>query len=137
MSAVQRIRKELDKYIRSPSQLWTLNLYDNDILTWYVIIRNIPSKKHYDKEYNIRIDFTSDYPFKPPRFVFLSDIKSRFVHNNTICIDILQDNWSPVLTIDSIIVSICSLLSDENESTKYLPNNDDHMEILAKRFKAI
>ena len=138
MSAVQRIRKELNKYRANPSNLWTLNICDNDILTWYIIVRNIPSKNHYGKEYKMRVDFSSDYPFKPPRIVLLSQIKSRFIHNNKICIDILNSNgWSPALTVDSLIQSICSLLSDEDENMRYRPDNDDHMEILAKRFKSI
>ena len=34
--------------------------------------------------------------------------------------DILKDNWSPVMTISKVLLSICSLLND--------PNPDDPLE---------
>ncbi|KAL2906631.1 Ubiquitin-conjugating enzyme E2 2 [Bienertia sinuspersici] len=66
--------------------------------------------------------FSSSYPEKPPRVRFTSDIfHPNVYHDGTLCMDIIQDAWSPchnVATILTSIQAIClvkdSLLTDPN-----------------------
>jgi len=57
--------------------------------------------------FNLRMKFSEEYPNKAPEVVFVS----RLFHPNVykdgrICLDILQSKWSPVNTVQAVLVSI-------------------------------
>ncbi len=61
------------------------------------------------------IQFPADYPFKPPKVTFQTRIYHCNVNSSgAICLDILKDNWSPILTISKVLLSVTSLMSDAN-----------------------
>ncbi|KAL9240114.1 hypothetical protein vseg_014371 [Gypsophila vaccaria] len=59
----------------------------------------------------LTIKIPTNYPYKPPKIKF----KTKVFHPNvtsdgTIEIDILGSQWSPALTIEKLLISICSFL---------------------------
>ncbi len=63
-------------------------------------------------------EFTEEYPNKPPTVRFIS----RMFHPNVyadggICLDILQNRWSPTYDVSAILTSIQSLLDEPNPNS--------------------
>ena len=71
----------------------------------------------------MEINFSDDYPVKPPSVKFISPIFHPNVYRDgKICVDILQGEWSPAQNVRTILVSIRSLLMDPNPNS---PANRD------------
>ncbi|GMI26607.1 hypothetical protein TeGR_g12384, partial [Tetraparma gracilis] len=64
------------------------------------------------------LEFTEDYPNKAPQVRFITKIFHPNVYNDgQICLDILQNQWSPIYDISAILTSIQSLLCDPNPAS--------------------
>ncbi|KAK9172249.1 Ubiquitin-conjugating enzyme family protein [Cryptosporidium meleagridis] len=60
----------------------------------------------------------SEYPTKPPDVRFLSKMFHPNIYpDGRICLDILQNQWSALIDIASVLTSIQSLLSDPNPNS--------------------
>ena len=90
-----------------------------------------PPESSFENGYFLfKIIFPEDFPFRPPKFVFMTEIfHPNIFEDGLVSVDILYDQWSPVLCYFSpIIYSIQSLLND--------PNPDDFLnEAAAKLYK--
>ncbi|KAK9692667.1 Ubiquitin-conjugating enzyme [Popillia japonica] len=72
---------------------------DNNIMIWNAVI-------------------FEEYPNKPPTVRFVSHMFHPNVYaDGGICLDILQNRWSPTYDVSAILTSIQSLLSDPNPNS--------------------
>jgi ubiquitin-conjugating enzyme E2 A len=68
--------------------------------------------------FRLELIFTEDYPNKPPTVKFLTKLFHPNVYaNGGICLDLLQNQWSPIYDIAAILTSIQSLLTDPNPNS--------------------
>ena len=63
-------------------------------------------------------------PIEPPEVIFVGGFPQHehIYSNGFICMSILYDGWSPVMNINSIVLSIISMLDSSKE--KLRPEND-------------
>jgi ubiquitin-conjugating enzyme E2 D/E len=65
--------------------------------------------------FTLSVTCGADYPMKPPKAKFVGKIWHPNVGSNgDICLDVLQNMWSPALTLEQLFLSIASLLTDPN-----------------------
>lgn len=68
-----------------------------------------------DGTFRLVLTFDESYPNKPPTVKFLSKMFHPNVYaNGELCLDILQNRWSPTYDVAAILTSIQSLLHDPN-----------------------
>ena len=113
--SLKRLNKELLEFQKDPPCNCSAGPINQDLYHWTATILG-PEKTPYENGvFVLEIHFPSDYPFKPPKINFKTKIYHCNISNSgCICLDILKDKWSPALTINKVLLSICSLFSDCN-----------------------
>jgi len=87
----------------------------DNIMVWSAVIFGPPDTPFEDGVFRLQLTFDESYPTKPPGAVFVS----RMFHPNVyadgkLCLDILQNRWSPTYDVAAVLTSIQSLLHDPN-----------------------
>jgi ubiquitin-conjugating enzyme E2 D len=123
MSSSKRIMKEMQDMEKSPVDNCTAGPVDpSNLLLWRGTIIG-PEKSPYEGGlFQLEIQFPNEYPFKPPKVVFLTKVYHPNINSGGgICLDILKDAWVPSLTIGKVLLSISSLLTDANPKDPLVP----------------
>jgi len=124
MSTIQRLKKELEELQNNPPTNCSAGIVEDDIYHWQATILGPHSSPYENGVFYLRIEFPQDYPFKPPRVSFITKIYHCNINNTgNICLDILKDQWSPALTISKVLLSICSLMDDQNPNDPLMTDN--------------
>ena len=126
MSTLQRIQKELIEIKKDPPANCSAGPEGEDLYEWQASIMGPKDSPYQGGVFWLKIHFPKDYPFKPPKVMFLTKIYHPNISSSgAICIDILKDNWSPALTISKVLLCICSLLDDPNPDDPLVPDIAD------------
>jgi len=91
---------------------------DNNIMLWNAVIFGPHDTPFEDGTFKLTIEFTEEYPNKPPKVRFVSKMFHPNVYaDGAICLDILQNRWSPTYDVSAILTSIQSLLDEPNPNS--------------------
>lgn len=65
--------------------------------------------------FTLRIEFPNSYPSSPPKITMLTKMYHPNINDlGQICLNILDTDWVPSLTIIKVLISISSIMSDPN-----------------------
>lgn len=111
---VRQIEKQASEY----EKMFKLSRKDDNIYHWQAVIFGPVDSLYEGYKFELDIHLPDNYPFSPPNVKFLTPIQHVNVNaKGDICLDILKNNWTPSLNIQSVIVSLGQLLT--------YPNTDD------------
>lgn len=91
----------------------------------------IPQEGYYKQgKFNFKVDISNDFPITPPKIRCLN----RIYHPNidlegNVCLNILREDWSPVLNLNSILIGLNFLFLEPNPND---PLNKDSANVLVK-----
>ena len=140
--ALRRINKELLDFTKDPPENCSAGPVNDDLFNWSATIMGPSDSPFHQGIFNLSIHFPTDYPFKPPKVNFTTKIYHPNISSSgSICLDILKQQWSPALTVNKILLSICSLLTDPNpddplvpEAAQLFKTNKNKYEMIAREW---
>ncbi|KAK7790422.1 hypothetical protein R5R35_010481 [Gryllus longicercus] len=87
----------------------------SNFLVWKGVIFGPPDTPYEDGTFKIRLRFTKEYPMKPPKVRFVSKMFHPNINDTgDIFIDILDNKWSPMYDVASLLMAIQSTLNEPN-----------------------
>lgn len=119
----KRLKNELSELANNPVSNCSAGPKNSeDITHWQATIFGPEGTPYSGGVFELDIQFTDEYPFKPPKVYFKTPIyHCNINHQGGICLDILKDNWSPALNTSNLLLSICSLLAEPNPNDPLVP----------------
>eukprot|EP01028_Stygiella_incarcerata_P014220 TRINITY_DN922_c0_g1_i2.p1 TRINITY_DN922_c0_g1~~TRINITY_DN922_c0_g1_i2.p1 ORF type:complete len:176 (+),score=35.70 TRINITY_DN922_c0_g1_i2:335-862(+) len=104
---------------------------DSNLFKWSIFIFGPPDTIYEGGLFKATLEFPEDYPLMPPKMKFISRMWHPNVYpDGTVCISILhapgddeygyetaQERWLPIHTVETILVSVISMLSSPNDES--------------------
>lgn len=111
--SIKRLTREYNELIENPLSNITAHPVSDDIHVWHAIIC------HNADIYQLELTFNSDYPFRPPKVCFM-DSKEFYWYNmyNKIHLNILNQDWTPCLSVEKILLSILAIITSSPYNKK-------------------
>ncbi|XP_013207338.2 ubiquitin-conjugating enzyme E2 W isoform X1 [Microtus ochrogaster] len=133
-SMQKRLQKELLALQNDPPPGMTLNekSVQNSITQWIVDMEGAPGTLYEGEKFQLLFKFSSRYPFDSPQVMFTGEnipVHPHVYSNGHICLSILTEDWSPALSVQSVCLSIISMLSSckERDDRQIIPFMCEHV----------
>ncbi|KAH8550910.1 ubiquitin-conjugating enzyme/RWD-like protein [Umbelopsis sp. PMI_123] len=126
------LRRQLRDLTKNPVEGFSAGLINDDnIYEWEVMVIGTPDTIYEGGFFKAHLTFPPTYPMMPPTMKFVSDMYHPNVYpDGTVCISILHppgddkygyekasERWSPVHTVETILISVISMLSSPNDES--------------------
>lgn len=128
---VKRLQKELEKLKRTKlREIEWESVTRGTSETWIIKLTGAAETIYQNEEYRLRFKFPPNYPITSPEVQFIppAPLHRHIYSNGHICLSILYQDWSPALNVESLCLSILSMLSSAKEKEK-APQDDLYRKI--------
>ncbi|KAJ2784040.1 Ubiquitin-conjugating enzyme E2 C [Coemansia javaensis] len=142
-AVIKRLQSELMALMMSNPEGISAFPQPDNMLNWVGTIAGAPSTVYEGLTYKLNLKFPADYPFTAPTITFGTPCWHPNVdeHGN-ICLDILKEKWSAIYNVQSILLSLQTLLADPNvasplngQAAQLWENQDEYKRVLLKHYK--
>jgi len=128
----QLLKKQLADLNKNPVEGFSAGLInDSDFFKWEILIIGPADTLFEGGFFKCHLIFPKEYPQRPPKMKVISDIwHPNIEKNGDVCISILHEpgddrwgyekaseRWLPVHTVETILVSVISMLADPNDES--------------------
>ncbi|GMM36344.1 putative E2 ubiquitin-protein ligase [Saccharomycopsis crataegensis] len=119
---------------------------DSNILKWTGLIEGPSETPYHGLKFKISLEFPPNYPYTAPTVKFVSPMWHPNVDmSGNICLDILKEKWSAIYNVQTILLSLQSLLGEPNNKSPlnaqaaHLWDTDpeQYMRLLLQRYEEI
>ncbi|XP_033737305.1 probable ubiquitin-conjugating enzyme E2 W-A [Argopecten irradians] len=138
-SMEKRLQKELLALTKDPPA--GVKVDSKSICTnlseWTVDLEGAPESIYEGEKFQLMFKFGARYPFESPQVMFIGEhipVHPHVYSNGHICLSILTDDWSPALSVQSVCLSVVSMLSSCKEK-KRPPDNAFYVKTCSKNPK--
>ncbi|KAG9242468.1 ubiquitin-conjugating enzyme/RWD-like protein [Calycina marina] len=118
-STTKRLQTELMQLMTSDTPgISAFPSSDGNLQSWTATIDGPDDTPYAKLTFKLTFAFPSNYPFAPPTVMF----KTPIYHPNVdmagrICLDILKDKWTAAYNIQTVLLSLQSLLGEPNNAS--------------------
>ncbi|KAG2200255.1 hypothetical protein INT46_009232 [Mucor plumbeus] len=116
---------------KNPVEGFSAGLVDDNIYEWEILVIGSQDTLYEGGFFKAKLSFPISYPIDPPTMTFLTEMYHPNVYpDGTVCISILHppgddkygyeqasERWSPVHTVETILLSVISMLSSPNDES--------------------